>query len=731
MAFDGEGGANFAVPNPRVVPAKAKRRPKIKKEPERAPGWLEADMDDQKACDVNPDDYHNDCYEPDALSMLLFFVRMQLAPLPWLARKLRAHWPESSAPKQEMKGEAQTPLPAEKKRLSQSQQLHAFSESQALQSQQELLSAHTIAKIAVLAWLLAGSDRTQVSLTEVFLPVWLESCRHVGKAAEIATQSGQDETELADKVHSHMAARFIELADRDPNTVKDWKKMEVPAAFHKLFSLISRVDHPIRLANATTLENYMALGLYYYMRSHKRAALAMNRILFHSADSLLLGKLSQLFRRMSQLQEMAHGAFLRRLGRISHFQGVLMVEPPQQPVAHFSSLSPEYQKAVEKGEGVKPPQQPVAHFSSLSPEYQKAVEKGEGVKPPQQPVAHFSSLSPEYQKAVEKGEGVTLLVLAEQLLWWPRHPSGMLYFLTLLAHVFWMCVAVACFVVVTLVPDFLRDREINFDFPANNWCKVVSVLWLMYAAKAFLIVFLRNPWKLLRMFAQNARTFRALNSMLKGKHVAGALCLPHIRVGTLDDIQAWYELHALAVASMQRRKQSLEIDFGLGFVTVLVMAGLLVWYSSSDPEWVPGVFECISLAAVLAFVFFSLPALFVGMQINLVGRKTINLLLGHAAESRAYMCQVRRDPRNARLAQEAQAAIDFTEAVALRLRLDSGPSAICSACLLLSLSSEPRRRSDVLRVCILDIVYRKIYTTCISHTYIYIYKLEYVYFDKI
>ncbi|CAE7471491.1 unnamed protein product, partial [Symbiodinium pilosum] len=100
------------------------------------------------------------------------------------------------------------------------------------------------------------------------------------------------------------------------------------------------------------------------------------------------------------------------------------------------------------------------------------------------------------------------------------------------------------------------------------------------------------------------------------------------------------------------------------------MAGLTLWYSA-DPDWLPGVFECVSMAAVVAFVFFSLPALFCGMQLNLIGRQTINLLLGHAAESRAYMCRLKQDPSKVQLVRDAQDAIDFTEAIAQRLRLDS------------------------------------------------------------
>ncbi|CAK8992014.1 unnamed protein product [Durusdinium trenchii] len=79
---------------------------------------------------------------------------------------------------------------------------------------------------------------------------------------------------------------------------------------------------------------------------------------------------------------------------------------------------------------------------------------------------------------------------------------------------------------------------------------------------------------------------------------------------------------------------------------------------------------------MMLFLIFSLPPLLVGLRANQNNRRTVDLLWGHATESRAYLCRLEADAQPERAwwdqdIKDVKASIELTESIAQRLRLDT------------------------------------------------------------
>ncbi|CAK9060740.1 unnamed protein product [Durusdinium trenchii] len=285
-----------------------------------------------------------------------------------------------------------------------------------------------------------------------------------------------------------------------------------------------------------------------------------------------------------------------------------------------------------------------------------------------------------YRTAFENKK-MPLVVLAEQMLvGWPAVQKGPLHYIGIAARLLLILLSIALFVFGALFPGLLRRGGGGSFLPHNTWCKVVAVIFMLTLGQTGWLLGCVAPTQLQMLFSSMARSFRVLNSMLMGKRAAQAECVPYIRVCNIDDIVAWYELYALFIGSARRVKFPLEVGFAHNVLTVVGMSSLLVWHGI-DPLWQPGVLFGATMVFFIAFLVFSVPPLLVGLRANMLGRETINLLWGHATESRAYLHKLERELGKAKTLgtkreltakiKEAKSAIDLTVDIAQRLRLDS------------------------------------------------------------
>ncbi|CAE7255802.1 unnamed protein product [Symbiodinium natans] len=257
--------------------------------------------------------------------------------------------------------------------------------------------------------------------------------------------------------------------------------------------------------------------------------------------------------------------------------------------------------------------------------------------------AFFDQFTSVYRNCFGEG-ALPLDVLAEQLLiGWPSTPSMLD---KVISGVRWLlCFAalvLAC--VAALAPDFLRDRELNFRLPENGWCQVVSIVFMFYACRFNILLFYSGPSSMMSLLAEMADAYRIFESMLMGPNAAAGQGCPYVRVGSVKDIGAWYELYSFFIASSQRRKFSAEVGLGINVLLVLTMSGMLAWYAM-DPNWKPGVLFCEALVVLVSFLLFSLPPLFVGLRANML-RRHMWICCGGMRQSRVRTCFAFRTTRS-------------------------------------------------------------------------------------
>ncbi|CAE7606343.1 unnamed protein product [Symbiodinium sp. CCMP2592] len=283
--------------------------------------------------------------------------------------------------------------------------------------------------------------------------------------------------------------------------------------------------------------------------------------------------------------------------------------------------------------------------------------------------AFWSNFTSAYCKYFDDGN-MPLEILAQQsLLGWP-HKEGMLD--TLAVGVSWLqFLAALCLATfAALVPNFIRNPELSFGLPKNGWCRVVSLLFMVYTFRFGMLLLYRRPARMMSLLAEMVGTYKILQTMLMGPTAAVAQGIPYVRVGSLKDIGAWYELYSFFIASTQRRKFTAEVALAVNLLIVLTMSGLLVWHTT-DPDWKPGVLFFETLVVLISFILFSVPPLFMGLRANLLRQRTVDLLWGHVTESRAYLSCVQNKSEQSFETEEIRDAIGLTESIAQRLRLDA------------------------------------------------------------
>ena len=354
---------------------------------------------------VDPDDYHNDVYQPDAFSIFFCLVRMQLLPVPFLLSKCRSKWtkPEPSPRSAEMSSNQALPQST----------TPTMWEAVPGKLEEGALISQICLKLSVIAWLLAGSDRMQVSLAEVFLPMWLQFCFDVGLVSEEVVQSADSEEELCDKLFDRLGPHFLELFGVNFSNASDWRELWLPELGRLL--RLEVCGFPILKFHTDTLEDVLGL----IRRPGPHWVWRINLFMYRKDPNLC--RLSQFLDQLNFFRFAAHESFVRRFCRVADLQSTLAMERPAQLPAHFSSFFHEYKQSVANGQ-------------------------------------------------------VELSVLAEQLLLWPRHPNLIILVLIVLLDVAWACLAVALFCIVLLAPDFLRDRRINFDLVQSGFCALAHVL---------------------------------------------------------------------------------------------------------------------------------------------------------------------------------------------------------------------------------------------------------------
>ncbi|CAE7746887.1 unnamed protein product [Symbiodinium sp. CCMP2592] len=432
---------------------------------------------------------------------------------------------------------------------------------------------------SVLAYILAGKDREQVSLTEVFLPFAFSAASLLASSAQFNLVSH----EAADVDHLAVGQRLREL----------------PLNEELLFKLTQmRLESFVGFASDHTCS-------------------AIRRKLVRDHDPEVVREVDLLCRLYRKINVAAHESLLR------HFSRMRMCEP------------------WILNDGAK-----------------RAA-----------PLDFWNQFTSAYRKNFRDG-ALPLDVMAEQfLIGWPSQ-AGMLDKVAIgtryLLHI--AALVLAC--VAALAPDFVRDREINFRLPDNGWCQAVSVIFTFYAFSFQITLFYVVPWRMMSLMTDMANAYRIFESMLMGPKASSEQGVPCVGVGNVKDMAAWYELYSFFIASTQRRKFVAEVGLAVNVFIVFTMAGMLVWYTM-DPNWKPGVFFCETLVVLISFLLFSLPPLLVGLRANMLRRRTVDLLWGHATESRAYLLCIQGKPEQASRVEELRDAIGLTESIAQRLRLDA------------------------------------------------------------
>ena len=265
--------------------------------------------------------------------------------------------------------------------------------------------------------------------------------------------------------------------------------------------------------------------------------------------------------------------------------------------------------------------------------------------------------------------------IAEQLLvGWPEVDSRILPYMVTLAELLWGLVSLCLASLAALAPDFVRDRRIDFYLPDDGRCRFVALSFLTMLPLHFVVCYV-YPRGIMLLFTEMSKAYRIFSIMLTDEASAQRACVPHVRVGKPDDILAWYELYNYFILSTKRRKFSLEFSFAFNLFTVLGMTCVLAGYIIFEADdWKPGVLFCETSVILVSFLVFSLPPLFMGLRVNMLRRRTIDLLLAHAGEARAHLHysvrdQTRDTDKSAAHLQEH--AVYMAETIANRLRVDS------------------------------------------------------------
>ena len=283
--------------------------------------------------------------------------------------------------------------------------------------------------------------------------------------------------------------------------------------------------------------------------------------------------------------------------------------------------------------------------------------------------AFWGNFTSAYRKCFDGGN-MPLEILAQQSLLGLPHKEGMLD--TLAVGVSWLqFLAALCLATfAALVPNFIRNLDLSFGLPKHGWCQVVSILFMIYTFRFGMLLLYRRPARMMSPLTEMVGTCKILQTMLMGPTAAVAQGIPYVRVGSLKDIGAWYELYSFFIASTQRRKFTAEVALAANLVIVLTMSGLLVWHTT-DPDWTPGVLFFETLVVLISFILFSVPPLFMGLRANLLRQRTVDLLWGHVTESRAYLSCIQNKSEQCFGTEEIRDAIGLTESIAQRLRLDA------------------------------------------------------------
>ncbi|CAK9086254.1 unnamed protein product [Durusdinium trenchii] len=267
-----------------------------------------------------------------------------------------------------------------------------------------------------------------------------------------------------------------------------------------------------------------------------------------------------------------------------------------------------------------------------------------------------------------------------------------------------MVYAVGIFLITTaaLIPAMTRDGSDSSKnrSPQNFGGYIVAACFIVFVFLNGFLMAVWYPTQLRNLFSQMTSGFRMFNVMLMGKKAATAECLPHVRVGDRKQMFSWYLLYSFFISSIQRRKLALEVGFGHGVVNVLLMCLFLFldllkigpnWvdvedsrnstanrhlqggtkphdrHDNDEANWLPGVLFGETLIFMMLFLIFSLPPLLVGLRANQNNRRTVDLLWGHATESRAYLCRL--EAERAWWDQDikdVKASIELTESIAQR-----------------------------------------------------------------
>ena len=285
----------------------------------------------------------------------------------------------------------------------------------------------------------------------------------------------------------------------------------------------------------------------------------------------------------------------------------------------------------------------------------------------------------DYQEQYRNRQAVHLDKLAEQLLvGWPEVDAGCLQCILTVARILWSVLALCLGYLAAIAPDFVRGKELNFHLhlPEDSWSKVVAIVFLSMMYLHFYVCFI-YPRGIMLLFTEMSKAYRIFSIMLTDKAAARALCVPYVRVDVPEDILNWYELYSYFILSTKRRKFSLEFSFAFNLLTVICLSSITTWeIVFFVKSWHPGILFCETIVILVSFLFFSMPPLFMGLRVNMLRRRTVDLLLGHAGEARAYLHyrtkhEINRGEQKTDVESGEDHAIYVAEMIANRLRLDS------------------------------------------------------------
>ena len=521
----------------------------------------------------------------------------------------------------------------------------------------------TAINCSVLAWSLAA-DRSQVPLSEVFLPLWFQAGMSLSTAATRNLDSGQW-ARLKEKVGNKFKTRLTKLVTSsggDDDHVVNCSKKDVNELVEWLWVIFQVVDGQSYNWRLERWQCFFLLLLGLCFRRISRPAFWAGVTRAHQI--LLLIDLHRKF------VNCAHESLTERMLRLRRRKS-WKVKLPKKFVQKETSNSSTKLNECEKCED--------ECWDGWGNSGDELLPKDEITRE-----AHKKNLAPfmaDYRDAY-LAEEVGLDKLAEQLLvGWPEALD------TGATQVIGGLLAVFLSVVAALLPDYLREdhKQVDFKLPEDDGCKAVSVMFWSMMYLHFYVCFV-YPRGIMFLFTEMSKAYRIFSIMLTDQETAARHYVPYVRVDKPEDILAWYELYNYFILSTKRRKFSLEFSFAFNLFTLLAMIALNAWYIVFPMDmqlgWQPGVLFCETLVVLVSFLLFSMPPLFMGLRVNMLRRRTIDLLLGHAGEARAfYLTGAKQSGTLEGDVEEARAeikdlesiarAVDMAETIASRLRLDS------------------------------------------------------------